>query len=203
MSQPEGYQEFLRSRRSVRHFLHRPVPEEALERILETTTYAPSAHNRQPWRFVIIQSLEAKARLADQLGAAFRDDLLADGLPEAHAYPKIERSRRRILEAPLAIILCLDTAEIDIYPDERRQEAEHTMAVQSLALAGGTLLLAAHAEGLGGVWMCAPLFAPVAVRQALALPPEWVPQSMLLIGFPVDVPEIRPRKPVSEVSRFV
>jgi F420 biosynthesis protein FbiB-like protein len=203
MSQTENYQEFLRSRRSVRHFLPRLVPEKMLERILETSTYAPSAHNRQPWRFVIIQSLEVKARLADQLGAAFRDDLLADGLSEALANPKIERSRRRILEAPLVIILCLDTAEIDIYPDEMRQGAEHAMAVQSAALAGGMLLLAAHAEGLGGVWMCAPLFAPAAVRQALPLPSGWEPQSMLLIGFPVDIPEIRPRKPVSEVCRFV
>jgi F420 biosynthesis protein FbiB-like protein len=203
MSQTENYQEFLRSRRSFRHFLPRLVPEKVLERILETTTYAPSAHNCQPWRFLIIQSFEAKTRLADHLGAAFRDDLLADGLSEAQAYPKIERSRRRILEAPLVIILCLDTTEIDIYPDERRQKVEHTMAVQSTALAGGTLLLAAHAEGLGGVWMCAPLFAPEAVGQALPLPSGWEPQSMLLIGFPVDIPEIRARKPISEVSRFV
>lgn len=203
MSQTENNQEFLRSRRSVRHFLPRLVPEKVLERILETTTYAPSAHNCQPWRFVIIQSLEARSRLADQLGAAFRDDLLADGLSEPQAYPKIERSRRRLLEAPLVIILCLDTTEIDVYPDEKRQAAEHTMAVQSVALAGGTLLLAAHAEGLGGVWMCAPLFAPEAVRQALPLPSGWEPQSMLLIGFPLDIPEIRPRKPVSEVSRCV
>ena len=203
MSQTENYQEFLRSRRSVRHFLPMLVPETVLERILETTTYAPSAHNRQPWRYVIIQSLEAKTRLADQLGAAFRNDLLADGLSEAQAYLKIEQPHRRLLEAPLVIILCLETAEIDIYPDERRQKAEHTMALQSVALAGGTLLLAAHAEGLGGVWMCAPLFAPEAVSQALLLPSGWEPQGMLLIGFPAVIPEIRARKPISEVCRFV
>ena len=77
------------------------------------------------------------------------------------------------------------------------------MGVQSVALAGGTLLLAAHAEGLGGVWVCAPLFTPDTVRASLDLPSDWVPQGMILLGYPEKVPEPRPRRPVSEVTRFL
>ncbi len=203
MSQTEIYLDFLRSRRSVRHFLPVPVPEDVVKRILETAVYAPSAHNRQPWRFVVVQTREAKTKLADQMGTAFRGDLMADGVPEAQANEQVERSRCRILEAPLVAVLCLDLAEMDAYPDERRRKAEHIMAVQSAALAGGTLLLAAHAEGLGGVWVCAPLFAPEAVRQSLELPAGWEPQGMLLIGFPAKISEFRPRRAIGEVCRFV
>ena len=203
MNQTEIYVNFLRSRRSVRHFLPEPVSEEAVDRILETAFYAPSAHNRQPWRFVIVQSGEAKTRLVDQMGTAFRGDLMADDVPEAQADEQVERSRCRILEAPVVVVLCLDIADMDVYPDERRRKAEQIMAVQSAALAGGTLLLAAHAEGLGGVWVCAPLFAPEAVRHALDLPDGWEPQAMLLIGFPSKISKFRSRRAISEVCRFV
>ena len=137
------------------------------------------------------------------MGAAFRVDLLADGLPEVQADEQVKRSRCRILEAPVVVLICLDKADMDVYPDKRRQEAEYIMAVQSAALAGGTFLLAAHAEGLGGVWVCAPLFAGEAVCEALKISPDWVPQGMLLVGFPAKLGVFRPRKPVGEVSRFV
>jgi F420 biosynthesis protein FbiB-like protein len=203
MRQAEVYHEFLRSRRSVRHFLPDPVAEDVVKRILETAVHAPSAHNRQPWRFIFVQSPDAKIRLADQMGADFRVDLIADGLSAQQADAQVERSRCRILEAPLVIVLCCDKAALDNYPDERRQKAETTMAVQSVALAGGTLLLAAHAEGLGGVWVCAPLFAPESVRRALDIPQGWEPQGMLLLGYPAKVPDFRTRMPAGEVSRFV
>ena len=77
------------------------------------------------------------------------------------------------------------------------------MAVQSAALAGGHLLLAAQALGLGGVWMCAPLFVPEVVQTALGLPADWIAQGMLLLGYPDESPDGRPRKSISEVVRWV
>lgn len=195
-------QKFLRSRRSIRHFLSQPIPQELIEEILETATWAPSAHNRQPWRFVVLTTIEAKIRLADQMGAAFREDLINDGHSFDEVNQLVARSRDRILEAPVVILLCLDVTEGDTYPDRIRNEAEHIMGVQSVALAGGTILLAAHSEGLGGVWVCAPLFAPATVCGALSLPKNWQPQGMLLIGYPARVPEPRGRKPVNEVAIF-
>ena len=200
---PGDYHAFLRSRRSVRRFLPSPVPGKILEHVLETATWAPSAHNRQPWRFAVVASRESRNYLADRMGADFLRDLLADGLEEVKAREMVERSRARIREAPVCIILCLDPTLGDSYPDAFRQQAELTMGVQSVALAGGTLLLAAHAEGLGGVWVCAPLFAPQTVRSALDLPPNWEPQGMILLGFPDKIPDPRPRRPVAEVARFL
>jgi coenzyme F420-0:L-glutamate ligase / coenzyme F420-1:gamma-L-glutamate ligase len=194
---------FIRSRRSVRRFKPQAVPGAVIESILETALWAPSAHNRQPWRFVVLQNREDKARLADSMGAEFRRDLQRDGLSPQEIDAQVVRSRLRILEAPLVILLCLDPSKLDPYPDAARTQAEHVMAIQSVAMAGGALMLAAHAHGLGSVWICAPLFAPVTVIKALDLPDKWEPQGMVLAGFPASIPDPRPRRPLAEVVHFI
>ena len=86
----------------------------------------------------------------------------------------------------MLIVPCLTLAEMDIYPDAERSQAERTMAVQSVALACQNLLLAAQAAGLGTCWMCAPLFVPALVRQALDLPEDWEPQAVVTLGYPAE-----------------
>ena len=190
----------LRSRRSVRRFQTTPVQVETLQRVLETAVQAPSSHNRQPWRFVILSTQQARQSLAEEMGADFRRDLLADGLAPGEVEAQVSRSRQRILEAPAAILLCLDPSTGDAYPDPARQQAELLMGAQGVAMAGENLLLAAHAEGLGGVWICAPLFAPAAVRRSLQLPDTWLPQGLVLLGYPQSIPEARLRRGLDEVT---
>ena len=57
---------------------------------------------------------------------------------------------------------------------------------QSAAMAGQNLLIAAHAEGLGACWMCAPLFCPDVVSDTLALPEDWQPQALITLGYPAE-----------------
>jgi F420 biosynthesis protein FbiB-like protein len=76
--------------------------------------------------------------------------------------------------------------DMDRYPDPERSAAERLMAVQSTALAVQNLLLAAHAEGLGACWMCAPLFCPDVVSAQLNLPEDWEPQALITIGYPAE-----------------
>jgi coenzyme F420-0:L-glutamate ligase/coenzyme F420-1:gamma-L-glutamate ligase len=195
--------EWLKSRRSVRKFIPEQISREQIESILEAATRAPSAHNRQPWRFIVVINPASRRKLAEELGAKFYSDLLSDGLSPEEALQKRQRSVQRIRSAPLAIILCLDRSELDIYPDAERQQLEVLMAVQSVALAGGQLMLAAHVEGLGAYWKCAPLFAPEATRQVLDLPEHWEPQALILIGRPAVIPHLRSRLPVAEITRFI
>src|SRR5687768_3382587 len=196
-------QDFLRSRRSVRRFQDRDVDKSTLIRILETATHAPSAHNRQPWRFAVLTQPDPKSRLGTAMAVEFRRDLAADGLPEAEIETLVSRSQNRIMQAPLVVVLCMDASEMDEYPDEKRQQAERMMALQSTALAGLQLQLAAHAEGLSTVWVCAPLFAPEAVRKALSLPDTWEPQAMFFIGYADGEPKPKILKPLDEVVRFI
>jgi len=179
---------FLRGRRSIRRFQPCSIPSGVLMRVLESAMWAPSAHNRQPWRFVILNTAESKRQLAETMAAQLAADLRADGVDEDTIARDIARSRERLVSAAVLVVVCLTMKDMDRYPDARRQACEHVMAVQSVAMAGQNLLLAAHAEGLGGVWMCAPLFCPEAVRTVLDLPPDYEPQGVIALGYPAEQP---------------
>lgn len=187
--------EFMRSRRSVRRYVDRPVPREVLQRVLAAAAWAPSAHNRQPWRLAVITDPARRDTLAQAMGQRFRTDLQADGLPAEQIERQVARSYERISTAPALIVLCLSMADMDRYPDSRRQQAEQIMAVQSVALAAQNLLLTAYAETLGACWICAPLFCPDVVREALDLPEDWEAQALITLGYPAEQP-VRDRQPI-------
>lgn len=197
-----GFQEVIASRRSIRHFTPEAVDEDALMRILAAGSRAPSAHNRQPWRWVVLKPGEARQRLAGAMEARFREDLLADGLAADQIDAIVDRGRERLLGSPLSIILCMTLEDMDSYPDDRRQSAERTMAIQSVALAGGHMLLAAHAEGLGACWICSPLFVPDIVRNVLDLPASWEAQGMIILGHPAESGRQRSSRPLEEIVRW-
>lgn len=194
---------FLQTRRSIRRFKSDPVPDSVIQNILATATFAPSAHNRQPWRFVVITTQAVKESLAEAMAIEFERDLIRDGLPPEKIQAQLKRSKDRILAAPVAVLLCLDMSEMDSYPDEIRAQAERTMAIQSVAAAGLQLLLAIHAEGLGGVWACWPLFAPDVICKTLNLSNSWEPQAMFFIGYPEIMPESRERKQLQDIVSFL
>jgi coenzyme F420-0:L-glutamate ligase/coenzyme F420-1:gamma-L-glutamate ligase len=189
-------------RRSIRRYEARELPSELIDEVLTAACWAPSAHNRQPWRFAIIEGAQMKRRLALAMGRALRDDLTADGAPRELIERDVKRSFRRIGGAPLLVLLCLTDRDMDIYPDERRQRNEWVMAVQSVAMAGQNLLLAAHALGLGGCWMCAPLFCPEVVRETLDLPTDWQPQGLIALGYPAEE-RVKGRRPLADVVRRI
>ena len=191
------FHQFLRTRRSIRRFQPDPVPDAVLQDILTTTLYAPSAHHRQPWRFVLLQDAENRSKLATAMAVDFERDMKQDGIPPAEIQSQLKRSTNRIISAPTAILLCLEMSEMDQYPDPVRSESERTMAVQSVAAAALQFLLAAHAEGLGAVWACWPLFAGVTIRSTLRLPETWEPQAIFFVGYPQRIPDARVRKPLS------
>jgi coenzyme F420-0:L-glutamate ligase/coenzyme F420-1:gamma-L-glutamate ligase len=178
---------WLISRRSIRRYRSQPVPPELVTQLLTAATWAPSAHNRQPWRFVVMTGEETKTKLATAMGHQLRADLTTDNVPEAVIEADVGRSYQRITQAPLLILVCMTMVDMDVYPDAKRQHNEWTMAAQSTAMAAQNLLLAAHTLGLGACWMCAPLFCPQVVINTLDLPAEWQPQALITIGYAAEV----------------
>ncbi|MCY3905653.1 MAG: nitroreductase family protein [Anaerolineaceae bacterium] len=188
----------LHARRSLRRYRPDRPPRELLRQVLQAAIQAPSAHNRQPWRFVVLLEDADRAGLARAMGERLRQDLKADGVPAAVIEADVGRSFERMTGAPVLILLCLSIRDMDVYPDEGRNAAEHTMAVQGTAMAGQNLLLAAHGLGLGACWMCAPLFCPDVVASALQLPVDWQPQGLITLGWPAQS-RSRDRRPLDEV----
>ncbi len=194
---------FLRARRSIRRFpgpagKTRSVSAPVIKRILETATYAPSAHNLQPWRFVMVVDIHARKLLGAALTGKMVRDMSAAGVSQSEIDSRAERSLLRLDEAPVVILLCRDVTAV------RGEEPEEvTMAIQSTAAAGLQLLLAAHAEGLGGNWICWPLYAQEVVRVSLELPETWEPQAMFFLGYADEEPRDKVLKPLDEIMKTI
>lgn len=191
-----AFDDVVRGRRSVRRFLPDPLPDEIVERVLEAGLWAPSPHGTQPWRFAVLRSRPARERLADAMAESWRHNLAMDGEPEEVIQGRLAGSRRRLLEAPVLILVSLYTRDLDRYPDPARAAAERTMAVQSLGACVQNMLLAAFAVGIDAGWMCAPLFCPEVVVSALGLDPALEPQALIALGHAAADPRRRPRRPL-------
>lgn len=189
------FYEVLYNRRSVRRYEDRPLPPGLLARLLDAACRAPSAHNSQPWRFVVVARGVGRDALAARMGVRFREDLRRDGLPDAEVESQVERSRQRIGGAPALVVACLTTEEMERYPDAARQAWEVQMGVQSVAAAIQNLLLAAQAEGVAACWMCAPLFCPDIVLEVLGLPRHWQPQAFVTLGYAAAPPRAKSLAP--------
>jgi F420 biosynthesis protein FbiB-like protein len=193
----------LQNRRSVRKFQSRPVSRELIEQLIESARWAPSPHGRQPWRFVVLTRQEPKLQLANRMGDTWQQNLRMDGQEAEIVLIRLEKSRQRILNAPVIIIPCLYLEDLDRYPDEHRQSDEKTMAIQSIGAAIQNMLLMAYDLGLDAGWMCAPLFCPEVVCEALDLDKRLIPQALITIGYAAADPHRRERLPLSSlIVRF-
>lgn len=199
---PEFWQ-VVENRRSVRQYTSQMVEESLIEKVLETGTLAPNAHNRQSWRFAVLTEKEDMRRMAEAMGEDYRKALADSGMSAPEVEERARKRVERLSDAPVVVVLCVDTADLDGYSDAHRDSGEYLMAVQSAALAGGHMLLGAQALGLAGVWLCAPLFAPEKAQTALNLPESWRSQGMLLLGYPAEDSVKRMRKPLEAVVRWV
>ncbi len=194
--------DLIKSRRSIRRYTNVSIPRSSILRLLEAATWAPSAHNRQPWRFAVITEPAAKDRLARAMGERLQADRTADGDDPADIARDVARSYARLTGAPVLIVVCLSLVDMDTYPDPQRAHNERIMAVQSTAMAAQNLLLQAHADGLAACWLCAPLFVPTLVQKTLKLPDDWEPQGVITLGEAAETKE-KTRLPVASRVKFI
>ena len=189
----------LKQRRSIRKYRKEPVSLDVAKRIVETAIYAPSAHNAQPWRFVVLTDQAQKEALARVMAQVWLAELNRDRIPKKVVQNAIDNSIKRFTTAPLLVLCCLTMEDMDTYLDEERQRNERDLAVQSLAASIQNLLLAAHAEGLGACWYCAPAFCKTAVKQTLKIPDNVEPQALITLGYPAETMASPERHPLGKV----
>ncbi len=152
--QPEFLNETLQTiyqRRSVRQFQERPVSDELIQTILDAANQAPSAHNQQSWKFVVIRNQKKQdlARLVSQQ---------ASGFPKPSS-AILRMAGRSIASAPV-VVAAMNTGtliehgtELFKIEPEAADDFFRTMEIQSSAAAVENLLLAATALGIGSVWL--------------------------------------------------
>jgi nitroreductase len=204
--------ELLRSRRSVRRFKPEPPGRERIERLLEAAITAPSASNKQPWRFFVVSSRERIATMAGAVREAV--ERIA-----RHVEPASEESFRAygsyftrfeaapvVIEAlyrPLSVLTHLIDAGTDAADRERIGVMERNSGLIGTSMVLQNLLLAAHDLGLGASGMTGPLVADDRLRQILEIPPSWHVAALVPVGFPDEVPAPTERKPLDKVVRWI
>jgi len=189
----------FKNRRSVRDYSLREVSNKVLFEVLEAARWAPSAHNAQPWRFIVVRDADVKLELAKAMALRWDKDMSKDGVPLENRQSLIKTSVKWFTNAPVLIVACLTMEGMDKYPDGRRQKIEYIMGVQSVAAAIENMLLAAHARGLGSCWFCAPLFCQDVVRKVLKVPCNVEPQALVTLGYSAERLEPPPRKLLQEI----
>jgi nitroreductase len=141
----------IHARRSVRTFTERPVAEEDLHALLEAANKAPSAHNQQSWRFMVLRQ-QKKHALADLVAARAAD------FPRPSSI-LLRMAARSISGAPVVVAvantgeLIRHGSELFQVDQEAARDFFRTMEIQSSAAAVENLLLAATSLGLGSVWL--------------------------------------------------
>ena len=184
--------EAIKQRRSIRKYQARKVPEKIVWNVLEAAGWAPSAHNAQPWRFIVLSEARGKLELAEAMADSWIKDLAKDGLTVEDS--KRKASVERFSNAPVLIVACLSMKGMWKYPDEKRKRSERDLAMQSLGAAIQNLLLAAYANGLGACWFSAPSFCKETVRKVLNVPEAVEPQAIITMGYPSEEVPVPSRK---------
>lgn len=153
----------IAARTSVRAYTSEPVPDEMVETLLRAAMAAPSAMNRQPWEFVVVNDRAVLDTLAGKL-----------------------RYAKMLVQAPLAIVVCAET----MITHRDGSQSENGLWEHDASAATQNILLAAKALGLGAVWTAAsdPERSAV-VKEALNIPGTIMPLCVIPIGFPAEDPE--------------
>ena len=184
--------EAVSRRRSIRRFKDAPVPRELIEKLLAAAVLAPSAKNRQPWRFVVLRGA-ARAKLA-RLMTEGAEAVEARG----EATHSCRHSARIVAQAPVTIL---------VFNPEYRHKGlifDHlTYNAPDIQSIGGmvqTLLLAGEDLGLGTLWVCDILYAYPLIREWLGREEELV--TAVCVGYPDESPEARPRTAWQEITQW-
>lgn len=151
----------LKTRRSVRAYTDAPITDGQLREILACGMQAPSAHNEQPWQFVVVRD----RALLDQAGQVTGSGALKS--------------------AALAILVCGDAS--------LAKSGDYW--IQDCANCAMNMLLAAHAQGLGAVWLGGypQPDRTAGYKKVFALPDTITPLALLAMGHPATTPEPQDR----------
>jgi nitroreductase len=178
--------------RACRRFRSDPVPWDVLRRVLTAATHAPSAENRQPWRIVVVEGADPRARVAEITRRVWEGGARAQAgasLPAALFDDVDAGASAGYGGAPVLIVVLLD-----------RDAAGPGDAGSSIWPAVQNLLIAATAAGLGAVLTTLATYLPDELREATGAPASWDPVAVVPLGYPAEPLGRSRRRPLDEVA---
>jgi len=204
--------EAIRKRRSIRKFKLDKIPKGDIYDIICAATLAPSAHNKQMWRFIAISNKEV---LKEMKKAIVKE------IEEISSWPEVKEVETKIkgmrvystffLKAPLVFAVLVkpyhslvdELLKLEGLKKGQVKLLHSHIEIQSVAAAVENLLLAATEKGYGTCWMCGPLIAAPALGKVLKIEEPWKLMALIPMGIPNQ--ELKPKtvKRIDEVLEFI
>ena len=184
------------NRRSIRKFKPDPVPESVIDDIITAGSLAPSAKNRQPWKF-IVTSDGSKTELLDAMEEGLARERISPLLPgSASGLADAEHTLSVMKQAPILIFI-MNTLGTDITEPLTADEREFEICnVLSIGVAAENMILTAQGLGIGSLWICNTCFAQRELNRLLG--GELC--AAIALGYPDEAPPPRPRRPLAEIT---
>lgn len=186
----------IQNRRSIRKYKAQPVSHELLEVVLRAGMLAPSAKNRQPWEFVVVEG-QAKWEVAEVMKRGLAREKVQPLLPESACYLGAAAHTLSVMEQAPVLIFAVNP--FGIRPGTVKAAEEHIFELcnaQSLGAAMENMSLAATELGLGSLWICDIYFAYQELQEWLGMEGELA--AAMALGYGDEEPEPRPRKTMQE-----
>ncbi len=177
--------EAIKTRRSIRKYLDKPVEKEKLQAVLEAVRMAPSWANMQCWRMVVVKDKATKQKISE---LSYVESYFA---PKGY---KSNPSKKALAEAPVVIVLCADPAQSGVLWGQ-------TYYLTDAGIAAQNLMLAARGLGLGTVF--AGVYEEEKLKTLLGIPAAIRVVGLLPVGYPAEEKkEGPPRKPLQDICFY-
>ena len=194
----------IRSRRSIRQFLDKPVERDLLERLIEAASWAPSASNRQDWMFHVVTSATIKQEMVKAVRSQWEKIVAQNAdVPYIRDLAAYAERFTQFEGAPGVIVVSAwrcDKAQKKIFGEAA---GACVGSAASAAMAAQNLMLAAHTMGLGTCCMTGPVPARDELARIIKLGTTHEIICLIAVGWPSVTPPAPSRRPVEKIARFL
>ncbi len=188
-------------RRSIRKYQNRMVERGDIEKLIEAARLAPSAKNRQPWKYIVYTGAEKETLLNAMEQGLDREAAEHHLLPKsAFGLPDAFHTLQVMRQAPVVIIVMNTNGQSpyeEIDTDRRFSEICDSL---SIGASIENMLLKATQLGLGTLWIANTCFAYHDMMQVIQAPGQLI--GAVALGYPDEQPSKRPRKPLEDILEY-
>ena len=191
----------IEKRRSIRKYTDQVVPNALIRALVRAASLAPSAKNRQPWKYLVYKK-QAKAELLKHMAAGLdREKNRQAILPEsAFGIPDALHTMKIMEEAPVLLVIMNPNGSSPYEPIDTDHRVSEICDSLSIGASVENMLLRATQLGLGTLWIANTCFAYPELVEAIGEPGQLV--GAVAIGYPAEQPAQRPRKRMEEILEY-
>lgn len=190
----------IKGRRSIRKYDATLISHDDIEIIILAGMQAPSAKNRQPWKFIVVEG-NAKIDMLKVMNNGLERETHKPTLPKSEKYIDGAKHTISIMEqAPVTIFVINSLNAMGNFPADWEARFYETANIQSVGACIQNMLLVATNLGLGSLWNCDIYFAYEEISEWLNTREQIV--AAVSFGVPAENPSARPRNNIADLVEW-